>query len=266
MAAGATISTTGAKVQRVYLVLQDEIMRGARPVGSLLPGEPRLAEIYGVSRVTVRGALERLSHEGLIKRRVGAGTVVCGPAVPQTDISADFATLMPQIVQMGKETQARLLTFAYIEAPNIIAEALRIDPGAMVQKAVRLRLISGQPFSHLTTHVAEDIARRYSEADLATTPLFRLIERSGVVVDHASQSISATLAGPDVAQALDVVVGAPLISLVRIVYDSSGRGIEHLSALYRPDRFRLEMTLNRIGKSDAREWAPAISNTGSGAR
>ena len=249
-------SPESGKAQRVYLLLRDEILRGARTPGALLPGEMRLAEIHGVSRVTIRRALGALADEGLVERRAGAGTMVSGPEFPQTGIAADFATLMPQILRMGQTTSARLLTFGHVDPPADIAEALRTT--GRVQRAVRVRLIGDAPFSHLTTHVPEAIAQGFSEADLATTPLFRLLERSGIEVDHAHQSISATLATPEVAQALDLAPGAPLIALTRVVYDVAGRGAEHLSALYRPDRFRLEMMLNRVGGDGARQWAPAL--------
>lgn len=251
-------SPEGGKAQRVYLLLRDTITRGDLAPGSVLPGELRLAEQHGVSRVTIRRALDSLAHEGLIERRPGSGTVVTGPALRSKAIAADFATLMPQLVQMGQETTARLLAFAYIPAPPAVSEALKLPDGLRVQRAVRVRLIGGAPFSHLTTHVPEDIAQNFSETDLASTPLFRLLERSGVEVDHATQSISATLATPDVADALEVAAGAALISLTRIVYDAQGRGVEHLAALYRPDRFRLDMTLNRVGRDGARQWAPVI--------
>ena len=87
---------------------------------------------------------------------------------------------------------------------------------------------------------------------------FRLLERSGVTVDSAHQSVTATLAAPDVADALGVSVGAPLLSLRRVVRDADGRGVEHLAALYRPELFRLEMTLSRVGTDDSRHWEPVI--------
>lgn len=248
----------GSKAQRVYLLLRDEITNGARPPETPLPGELRLAEGYGVSRVTIRRALDALEDEGLVERRAGSGTVVRPAAAQRSEIAADFATLMPQIVRMGQDTTARLLAYSYIEPPLAIAEALRVGAGDKVQRAVRVRLIDGQPFSHLTTHVPEDVAQNYSEADLATTPLFMLLERSGAKVDRATQSISATLASPEVAEALDLAVGAALIALVRIVFDDSGRAVEHLSALYRPDRFRLEMSLDRVGEAGQRHWAPVL--------
>jgi len=244
----------GGKAHRVYLLLRDEILRGIHARGALLPGEFRLAEQHGVSRVTIRRALDQLAAEGLIERRPGTGTTVAAPdgAAP---ITADFASLMPQVVRMGETTTARLLSFAYVPAPPAVAAAL--GDGGRMQRAVRVRMAGGKPFSHLTTHVPEAIAQSFSEADLATTPLFRLLERSGVEVGQARQTISATLASPEVAEALDLAPGAALIALSRVVLDAQGRGVEHLDALYRPDRFRLEMTLDRVGEGGARHWVPA---------
>lgn len=261
----ARSAVEGGKAQRVYLLLRDAILRGELSPGSALPGEVRLADRHGVSRVTVRRAMNALAQEGLIARRAGSGAVVTGAPPQGAAIAADFATLMPQLVRMGQQTTARLLAFTYVSAPAAVAQALRLPEGRRVQRAVRVRLIDGAPFSHLTTHVPEDIARNYSETDLASTPLFRLLERSGVRVDHASQSISASLAAPDAAEALEVAVGAALIALTRVVHDATGRGVEHLSALYRPDRFRLDMVLNRVGGQGARQWAPMLAPVGAAA-
>jgi GntR family transcriptional regulator len=247
----------GGKARRVYLHLHEEIMRGVHAAGAVLPGEQKLAVTLNVSRVTVRRALDALELDGLIERRAGSGTTVCAPKV-QPSVAADFNTLLPQLVEMGQNTTARLLSFAYGQAPGGVATAMGLDAQARVQVAVRLRLVGGEPFSHLTTWVPEEIAQNYTEAELATTPLFRLLERSGVKVDAAHQTVSATLASPDVAEVLGVSIGAPLLSLDRVVKDAEGRGVEYLSALYRPDMFRLEMSLSRVGADDGRHWEPVI--------
>lgn len=247
----------GGKARRVYLLLRDEIANGLHVDSPILPGEQRLAKSFGVSRVTIRRALEALSSDGLVERRAGSGTRVISAANTEA-ISADFANLLPQLVEMGRTTTARLLSFSYGPAPGPVRRALHLDEGTKVQTAIRVRLIDGLPFSHLTTYVPEDIAINYSEDDLARTPLFQLLERSGVMIDEARQSVSAALAAPDVAAALDISVGAALMSLRRVTRDTNGRGIEYLSALYRPDLFRLDMTLSRVGKSGARHWQPRI--------
>jgi GntR family transcriptional regulator len=87
-------------------------------------------------------------------------------------------------------------------------------------------------------------------------PLLSLLERSGIVVEEASQKIGATLAGPDVAEALGLEIGSPLLSLTRVVRDPSGYGVEHLHALYRPDLYSFHMDLVRTGTADARRWNP----------
>lgn len=248
----------GGKARRVYLQLLDGITRGTYRVGATLPGEEKLAAALGVSRVTVRRALDALEQGGLVARRAGSGTTVTAAAV-RPSMAADFTTLMPQVVQMGQETTARLLSFSYGTPPAAVAEAMGLARDVTVQAAVRLRLIEEQPFSHLTTYVPEAIAQNYTEAELATTPLFRLLERSGVEVETADQSVSATLASPEVAGHLGLSVGAPLLALNRVVRDAQGRGVEYLAALYRPDMFTLEMTLSRVGAGNARHWQPVVN-------
>lgn len=249
----------GGKARRVYLLLRDDIAKGTWGAGATLPGEQRLAEMFDVSRVTVRRALDALAGDGLIDRRPGSGTTVRPAPGRAATLAGDFTTLMPQLVEMGQRTTARLLSFAYGPVPQAVAQAMGLEVGARVQTAVRVRLVDGQPFSHLTTHVPEKIAANYTEADLATTPLFRLLERSGVTIDGAEQQVGATLAAPDVAEALGVSVGAALLTIRRVVRDTTGRGVEHLAALYRPDLFRLEMSLTRVGEGKARHWEPVFS-------
>ena len=114
------------------------------------------------------------------------------------------------------------------------------------------------PFSYLTTHVPESVAVTFTKQELASRPLLELLERAGVKVEHARQRISAGLATPDVAQALDMRTGSPLIELVRVVFDQSGRAVEHLHALYRPDRYAFEMDLVRSGAADTKAWSPVV--------
>lgn len=250
----------GGKARRVYLLLRDEIAAGLHRVGSSLPGEQRLAQQFGVSRVTIRRALDALAADGMVQRCAGSGTIVRDNGAA-AGVSVDFTTLLPQLVDMDRRTTARLLSFSYGAAPQRVVEAMCLPAGARVQTAVRVRLIDEAPFSHLTTYVPAEIAAGYTEADLATTPLFRLLERSGVQVCDARQSVSAALASPDAAEALGVSVGSALLSLRRVVRDAEGRGVEYLSALYRSDLFHLEMSMTRVGDADSRHWQPVIADS-----
>jgi GntR family transcriptional regulator len=242
------------KTRSLYLALRERIASGAAPVGSRLPSEPELAASFRVSRVTIRRALAALRAEGLIERRPGAGTRVKRGVAPAA-IIADVGDLVASLFDMGRRTDVRLLSFAYVDAPEVAA-AMRLTPGERLQRSVRIRHVDGKPFSYLTAHVPERIGQTYSETDLATRPLLELLERSGFTVDHADQTVRATLAGPAVAEALDVAVGQPLLEVERIVFDAAGAGVEHLHALYRPDRYALRMEMRRTGTADRRRWSP----------
>ena len=244
------------KARRVYLRLSDRIATGDLRPGARLPAEPLLAADYSVSRVTIRRALARLAADGAVERRPGVGNFVRQPA--GTPISAvDIADVFANLREMGRSTDVRLLSFGYVPAPPPVAEQLGLGDAALVQRSVRVRSIAGAPFSYLTTHVPEQIGRTYSEADLASVALLTLLERSGLVLAGARQTIGVSIAGPDVARALELEIGAPLLSLTRVVYGRDGRGIEHLHGLYRPDRFTFKIDLLRTGAPDARRWKPS---------
>lgn len=244
------------KARRIYLLLRDRIVAGELPPGARLPGEPTLATDHAVSRVTVRRALDLLEKEGLVRRKAGSGTFVHDTREVRP-IVADLSNVLSHLIDMGRTTGVKLLSFAYGTPSEAVAEGLGLKPGERVQRSVRVRLIDGEPFSYLTTNVPEWLGLTYSEAELAARPLLELIERSGVTAERATQAISATLAGPEAAEALQLEIGSPLLSLTRIVYEPSGRGVEHLHALYRPDRYSFHMDLVRTGGDGERRWSPA---------
>lgn len=248
-------SIAPSKTQRLYLVLRDQIVSGMLRSGERLPSEPVLAERHSLSRVTIRRALDGLEQDGLIDRVPGAGTFV-RDASAKKGMVADLSNMLTHLVAMGRSTAVRLLEFGYCPAPDPVAEALGLRPGARVQRSVRIRIIDGTPFSHLTTYVPEAVGVTYSEADLSSKPLLSLLERSGVAVDRANQSISAALATPEIADHLGIDTGSALIAMTRVVFDRGGKGVEYLQALYRPDLHTFQMELRRIGPGAARHWAP----------
>jgi GntR family transcriptional regulator len=254
-----------AKAKQVYLILRDRILSGALSCGAKLPTENDLADRYAVSRVTVRRALGELERERLIERRRSAGTRVIYRRTP-APVTADISGVLANIADMGRRTAVKLLSFDYVPATGAVAEALGVGPNELLQRSIRVRAIDHVPFSYLTTHVPESVALTFTKQELASRPLLELLERAGIKVERARQRISAGLATPDVAEALDVRAGSPLIELIRVVCDQSGRAVEHLHALYRPDRYAFEMDLVRSTATGTDVWSPVDrSNSSAGA-
>jgi len=247
-----------AKAKQVYLVLRDRILSGAMAYGTRLSTENELAETHGVSRVTVRRALGELARERLIERRRSAGTRVIYRPSP-APVTADISGVLATLADMGRHTAVKLLSFEYVPAEGLVAQSLDVAPDVMLQRSVRVRSAYGVPISHLTTYVPESLAITFTRKELASLPLLELLERAGARVGNARQRISAALATPEVAEALQVPTGSPLIELVRVVFDQNSKAIEHLHALYRPDRYAFEIDLVRAGKAGTEVWSPAVA-------
>lgn len=246
---------------KVYLLLKQRLAAGGFAADVPMPGENALAAEYGVSRLTIRRSLEALEAEGLVRRRQGRGTFAA-PAPPAGGHESDIDALMEHLADMGMQTQVRLLDLQVEPAAPAVAQRLELPPGAPVHRSVRVRSHDGLAFSYLTTYVPDDIGRRIRRADLAARPLLGIFRDLGVRVAHAEQAISAMLAEPHEAAALGVPVGSALISLRRLVRDESGRPVEWLHALYRPDRYEYRMDMRAHETPGEPNWLPAGSAAG----
>ncbi len=241
---------------RIYLVLREQILSHRFDPAVPMPSELELARSFSVSRVTLRKTLEHLEREGLILRQRGRGTFARPPASPSA-VQADVTGLVENLLAMGLATQVQVLEFDYAPTPPDVAHDMGTRPGTVAQRAVRLRSLKGTPFSYAETYVREDIGRTFDAGDLAETPLLRLIEMAGVKIGGAGQRVSASAADHTVATLLEVDIGAPLLSIKRVVRDEEGSAIERIRALYRPDMYEFELDLTLSNGPDGTLWRPS---------
>ena len=242
---------------KVYLLLKQRLAAGDFSGGAPMPGENALAMEYGVSRLTIRRSLEALEAEGLVKRRQGRGTFAAPAPPPSGGHESDIDSLMAHLAYMGMQTKVRLIDLQVEAAQPAVALRLELEPGSPVHRSVRVRSHDGLPFSHLTTYVPDDIGRRIRREDLGSRPILGIFRDLGVQVAHAEQAISAVLAEPQEAALLEVPVGSALLSLRRLVRDASGRPVELLHALYRPDRYEYRMDMRAHETPGEPNWLPA---------
>lgn len=246
------------KYHQIYLVLREQLDEGRFADG--VPGELALMAQFGVARVTVRRALERLAAEGLISRTPGRRTRAVAPVAANDARSAqgmaraNLRGLLENLVTMGLRTSVKVIDVSTITASAQVAEALQLQSGDPVQKAVRVRSTREGPLSHITTYVPGDIARQFGRRELAKKPILVLLEESGVKVGRAHQTISARLADNVLAEHLEVSVGSALLAVRRLIYDEAERPVQWLHGFYRPDRYTYEMQLSRVGGIDAKVW------------
>lgn len=238
--------------QQIYDLLRSKIMDGTLALNNRLPAEQELTQALGVSRITVKRAMNELAVAGLVRRQRGIGTVVIYDVAAPT-VKGSFETMIDGLTRMGLETEVQLLDCTIGTASPAISEGLELKSGKSVQRIVRLRRLDGEPFSYLVTYIPYDIADGYDDALLASESLIKLLEQAGHAPVEAEQTITATAAEPAVAANLGVAPGSPLLRIHRIMKDATGRPVQDITAHYRADRFEYHMRLNRNNAAET-DW------------
>lgn len=238
--------------QQIYDLLRARIMDGTLTLNDRLPAEQDLTQALGVSRITVKRAMNELAVAGYVRRQRGIGTVVIYDVAAPT-VKGSFETMIDGLTRMGLETEVQLLDCTVGSSSPAIAGALELKLGKAVQRIVRLRRLDGEPFSYLVTYIPYDIAQGYDEEQLASESLIKLLEQAGHAPVEAEQTITATSAKPAVAANLGVAPGTPLLRIHRIMKDANGRPVQDITAHYRADRFEYHMRLARNNSAQA-DW------------
>lgn len=238
--------------QQIYDLLRAKIMDGTMSLNDRLPAEQDLTQALGVSRITVKRAMNELAVAGLVRRQRGIGTVVIYDVAAPT-VKGSFETMIDGLTRMGLETEVQLLDCTVGTASPAISESLQLKKVTSVQRIVRLRRLDGEPFSYLVTYIPYDIAEGYDDEQLASESLIKLLEQAGHAPVEAEQTITATSAEPAVAVNLGVAPGSPLLRIHRIMKDAKGRPVQDITAHYRADRFEYHMRLNRSNAAET-DW------------
>ena len=209
------------------------------PPGSRLPPERRLAEIYGVSRITIRQALDALAREGLVRRGRGrtGGTFVQEPPVAGPKLAGSFGMLYSS----KQIERADLLAFERRSSNVEVAAALRLPPGSEVRYIERLFIAPrGRPLAHVRNFLPLSVGERLRRREMETMMLHEaLVTRHRVEVLEARDEIEAVLADSVAARLLDVELGRALVRVRRILVGPGGAALALSVMLIATHRYQL---------------------------
>jgi DNA-binding GntR family transcriptional regulator len=219
--------------------LQRLIESEALPPGSKLVNEIAMADRLGVSRPTMRRAIQYLVDRGLLVRKRGVGTQVVRGQVSR---SLELTSLFDDLKKAGRNPSSQVLQARIVEADDAVADALGLTVGDDVFQLRRLRLADDQPIALLTNHLPPHLLTAPAQA-FETTGLYDLIRSAGVHIRVADQTIGAVNATSQDAALLGERKGAALLSMRRIAYDDVGQAVEYGTHLYRASRYSFSLTL-----------------------
>jgi len=233
-------------------LLRERIISGEFKPGQKIPTEMELIKQYGVSRMTVRQALQTLTNEGLIERKQGRGTIVAKRKTKYRKFSnvVHLSGSLDELIKMGMETSVKVLEMNKVVADKYEADFLQIKPGTKVYRLKRLRICEGEPFGLIVNYLPEEIGSALTISELSSGAILSIIENKlGYRLERATQEIRAELADAYVAKVLEIPVGTALLSIERVVYTDKDKPVEYVHSLYRSDLYGYSVHLVRERKS-----------------
>lgn len=233
---------TGSRSQRLAEELRERIALGDYGPSGALDSEAELGRRYGVSRVTVRRALEQLREEGLLTSRKGAGWyVVSGASFGQSLALGSFQHAGSAVAEAGVPLTRAVVEYGYGPAPVGVARLLAVPDDAEALRVQALRRAGATPLDVVTEWVPLALAAPVSRADAEHPGTWETLRRHGHRIAAVRQSIAATAASQRVADLLDVPASTPVLLVRRLAVGPDGEPIALSEHRYLGHRFRLEV-------------------------
>jgi DNA-binding GntR family transcriptional regulator len=236
--------------------LKRSIEDGTLRPGDRLDNELDLTERLGVSRPTVRQAVQRLVEQGLVVRKRGLGTVVQAPRILR---SVALTSLYDDLQASHRHPETMVLSMMATEADGEVAAALSLQPGALVLSLERVRLADGTPLALMRNFLPPGLLDGEPEDILQKTGLYDVLRRRGVHLHAGEQVIGARQATAREAKLLQAPRGATVLTMIRTTSDAAGKPVEHGSHVYLAERYSFQMSLLSPGDAHQSPGPPARS-------
>ncbi|MDG4833269.1 GntR family transcriptional regulator [Solwaraspora sp. WMMD1047] len=232
---------TATKHEQLRSHLQNLIERQLAP-HERLPTERDLAQEFGVSRMTVRQALERLENERLVYRVRGAGTFVARPAITK---SIELTSFSDDMRRRGLQPGSHLRTAESVPAGASVGFALGLSPSHEVVHLERVRTADGVPMCVEHTYLSAAVVPGLLDQPFDGSLYDLLRDLYHIRLVRAEQSIRATVLEEETAGLLQVPPFSPALLVERTTYDQRDRPVERATSTYRGDRYAFQIEVVR---------------------
>lgn len=232
----------------LYLAIKDDLLakihEGTYKEGDIIPPEIELAKSYGVSRPTIRQALQILANDGYVEKRKRRGTIVTKPKIEQA-FAMGVRSFEDDMARTGRKVRSTVIIFRTEPASEEVAEYLEITPGANVYKLVRLRYVDDNPNVFVESYIPCAGYPNLDTYDFTTSRMYAAMGEVGKPVVQAHRRLEAIKADIAISALLDVEAGDPLFLFHTVGRDEDGRAVEYSIATYRGENNAFEFSVAR---------------------
>lgn len=224
-------------------ILRKKILDGEYNPGDLIPTEKELQELYSVSRITVRNAINGLVLDDLLIKKQGRGTVVAFPKM-QDDGNTTLQSFTEKMEKQGKETSTDVLKVIKIPITERLAEHIDLKTNEEIIYTKRLRKVDGEPIALFENYLSAKTG--VSENDDFSGSVYKLLENKyGIKISSSEKIIEAGISGIEEADLLKISAGDPVLIIRYTTYDNYNDRIEYAEGIYRADKYKYMVRLKR---------------------
>jgi len=220
-------------------VILEKMETGEWAASHVIPSEHDLQKIFDISRATVRRTVELLANEGFLEKKRGKGTFVKRPVIEENlPVLKSFTEEM-----RDRNARKRVLTARYIEPPSKVRKILGLSPEELVFYLRRLMIVDESPLGILNSYIPARYELSLDE-DYSKS-LYQILEKRGIRLNEADQSIEASMSTNKETQLLGLRASFPTLVIKRIAYSISGPPVEYVKGVYHGGRYRYILKLSR---------------------
>jgi GntR family transcriptional regulator len=227
---------------QVQCILMEAIETGQWQLGQQLPAESQLAEDFGVSKITIRQALQELAGLGYVRREQGRGTFVANTKFAQGP--RELTSFSEEMRRHRLKASSRVLEQYIGKAEGQIAEALELAVGEPLFVLKRVRMTDGEPIGIQTAHIQAALTPGIENESFESASLYKVLrDRYGLQPARARETHCAALAEPEAAELLAIPAGAPVLAAERVTFLPGDKPLEFVKSVMRGDRYSIVLAL-----------------------
>lgn len=221
-------------------IIRNEIVNHRWRAGALLPSERVFSDAFGVSRPTVRDALDSLVVDGLLRREKGVGTFVADPKFRER-WSGSVVGLSDSLQTEGLQLRTKVLNLAVTSPDAQVREELFMSSDDEVIDLRRLRFLGQEPILVTESFLPYGMFPGLLDVDFSDKSLYQTLRTMyATEIVRLKRSLEAQAATSELAAFLEIEVGAPLMYIENTAYSADDRAVEFYVAWRRGDRSRFE--------------------------
>ena len=215
---------------QIHNELRENIEAGKWQIGEKIPAVRELAAQFGVSRMTLRQAIQTLVDDGILERRVGAGTYVANRKVQEKMAGVrSFTELMHAL---GKEPSSKTISYHLTFPSQNETETLQLKPNERVLRMERIRYGNDVPICYEAATIPANLIEGFTKEEITTSFFKALADKAHLYPGHATQAVSAISATERIAEYLGIRRGDALLRMNQVSYLQDGRPFECVHSQY----------------------------------